>query len=87
MNNRLITIIIPVKNGMNYLPEALESLRRQEMDIEIVAVDDGSTDATAEFARQHGCKVLSHGVSRGQVAAKNTGLKAASVSPTVRGLK
>lgn len=78
MNNRLITIIIPVKNGMNYLPEALESLRRQEMDIEIVAVDDGSTDATAEFARQHGCKVLSHGVSRGQVAAKNTGLKAAS---------
>ena len=77
MDNPLISVIIPVKNGTNYLGEALESLRRQQMNLEILVVDDGSTDATAELADKAGCRVLRHPVSRGPVAAKNTGIAAA----------
>ncbi|MBO7070240.1 MAG: glycosyltransferase family 2 protein [Bacteroidales bacterium] len=77
MDKPLISVIIPVKNGTNYLGEALESLRRQSLNLEIIVVDDGSTDATAELAEKAGCIVLRHPVSRGQVAAKNTGIAAA----------
>ena len=77
MDKPLISVIIPVKNGTNYLGEALESLRRQNLNLEIIVVDDGSTDATAELAEKAGCVVLRHPVSRGQVAAKNTGIAAA----------
>ena len=76
--NNLISAIIPVKNGSNYLREAIESLLRQEVSLEIIVVDDGSSDDTAAIASGYGCKVISHPESKGQVAAKNTGLKAAS---------
>ncbi len=77
MHNPLISVIIPVKNGTNYLGEALASLRRQNLNMEIIVVDDGSTDTTADLAREAGCVVLQHPVSRGQVVAKNTGIAAA----------
>ena len=77
MDSPLVSVIIPVKNGTNYLSEALESLRRQELNLEIIVVDDGSTDNTAALAREAGCVVLQHPVSKGQVAAKNTGITAA----------
>jgi len=77
MSKPLISVIIPVKNGTNYLGEAIASLRRQDMNLEIIVVDDGSTDTTAEMAREAGCIVLQHPVSRGQVAGKNTGVAAA----------
>jgi glycosyltransferase involved in cell wall biosynthesis len=77
MDKPLISVIIPVKNGTNYLGEALESLRRQNLNLEIIVVDDGSTDATAELAEKAACVVLRHPVSHGPVAAKNTGIAAA----------
>ena len=77
MCNSLISVIIPVKNGANYLREAIDSLVRQGVDLEIIVVDDGSTDDTVTIASSYGCKVISHPVCKGQVAAKNTGLGAA----------
>ena len=71
-------MIIPVKNGSNYLREAIQSLAGQDVPVEIIVVNDGSTDDTAEIAASLGCKVLSHPESKGQVAAKNTGIKEAS---------
>ena len=57
----LVTIVTPSLNGMEYLPECIESTRSQEssrVSVEHVFVDGGSTDGTVEFASTHGCTVL-----------------------------
>ena len=75
--NKLISIIMPVKNGEKYLAAALEGILAQNMNVEIILVDDASTDNTAQIAENYGCKVVKQPVSKGQVAAKNIGLQAA----------
>ena len=75
MNQNLISVIIPCQNGTNYLKEAIDSVKRQEMNTEIIVVDDGSTDSTAEIAQNLGCIVIKHERNKGQVVAKNTALK------------
>ena len=48
----MISIIIPVYNGEKYLRECLDSILAQTCaDIEVLAVDDGSADATADIIR------------------------------------
>lgn len=44
------TVLLPVHNGMPYLPEALESILHQtERDLLVIVLDDGSTDGTKEY--------------------------------------
>jgi len=74
---KLISIIMPVKNGEKYLKEAIDGILKQQMDVEIIVVNDGSTDNTAKIAEGKGCVVINHPSSLGAVAAKNTGLKRA----------
>ena len=76
--NDLISVIIPVKNGSNYIAEAIENIKNQNMNIEIIVVDDGSDDNTAEIAESYDCKIVKHEISKGQVAGKNSGLKVAN---------
>lgn len=76
--NDLISVIIPVKNGANYINQAIEGILKQGMNIEIIIVDDCSTDNTVEIANSYGCKIVKHETSKGQVAGKNSGLKVAS---------
>ena len=53
MNKDLISIIIPVFNGGNYLSEALESVLAQKYaPIEIIVIDDGSTDNSGAIVNQ-----------------------------------
>ena len=68
---------MPVKNGENYIKEALEGIKKQNMNLEIIVVDDGSDDNTAEIAKEFGCIIVKHEKSKGQVVAKNTALKIA----------
>ena len=77
--NELISVIIPVKNGSKgkYINQAIEGILAQNMNVEIIVVDDCSTDNTIEIAESYGCKIVKHEVSKGQVAGKNSGLKAA----------
>ena len=75
--NDLISIIMPVKDGEKYLKEAIAGIHRQNMNVEIILINDGSTDQTEKIAREMGCIVINHEKSLGQVVAKNTGLEQA----------
>jgi glycosyltransferase involved in cell wall biosynthesis len=77
-----VSIVLPVFNGATSIGRAVESVRRQTLEEwELIAVDDGSTDGTAEILRQIAkaeprlrVLALPHG---GIVAALNAGLAAA----------
>ena len=58
-------VFIPAWNEEDNLPDVLDDLRRDLPDVDVLVVDDGSTDRTAEIARQHGAEVLSLGTNRG----------------------
>jgi glycosyltransferase involved in cell wall biosynthesis len=50
----LVSVLLPVRDAASYLAEALESLSAQTFsDFEVLAVDDGSTDGSAEIAGAH----------------------------------
>lgn len=78
MTNKLISVIMPVKNGTNYINEAIDAIRAQNMNIEIIVVDDGSTDNTSDLVMSMGAKVIRHEESKGPVIAKNEALKIAT---------
>ena len=75
--NKLISVIIPVRNGEKYLKEAIQGIQKQKMDVEIIVINDGSTDNTGKVAEEAGCVVINHEKAMGPVVAKNTGLKKA----------
>lgn len=73
-----ISVIIPAYNAAHFLPRSLGSVFAQTLPPhEVIVVDDGSTDATAQIAEQLGAKVISR-PNGGLAAARNTGIKAAS---------
>jgi len=56
--NPLVSIIIPVFNGANYMREAIDSAINQTYkNIEIIVVNDGSTDETEKIAKSYGDKI------------------------------
>jgi glycosyltransferase involved in cell wall biosynthesis len=58
-------VFIPAWNEEKNLPAVLDDLRAELPDADVLVVDDGSTDRTAEVAREHGAEVLSLGMNRG----------------------
>ena len=76
MSRALVSSIIPVYNGEAYLREAVESILAQSYrPLEIIIVDDGSTDATALVARSFGDPVRwVHQENAGPAAARNRGI-------------
>ena len=62
-------VFIPAWNEEENLPAVLDELRAVLPGAEVLVVDDGSTDRTAEVAREHGAHVLSFGENRGLRAA------------------
>ena len=71
------SIVIPAKNEEEGLARFLPSLRQIYPDIEVIVVDDGSTDNTPLVCEEHGVRVLSHPYSKGNGAAIKTGARAA----------
>ena len=56
--NPLVSIVIPVYNGSNYMREAIDSALAQTYpNIEVIVVNDGSTDNTDEIAKSYGNKI------------------------------
>lgn len=72
----LVSVIIPVYNGAQFLPEAVASVRAQAYaPIEIILVDDGSTDHTAQVVQTLGADLrYVYQPNRGVAAARNHGL-------------
>jgi glycosyltransferase involved in cell wall biosynthesis len=58
-------VFIPAWNEEENLPGVLTDLAEELPDADVLVVDDGSTDRTAEVARDHGANVLSLGSNRG----------------------
>lgn len=67
-------IVIPVFNEAQNITSVLSEVRALYPDIDIVVVDDGSTDGTAATARRCGAKVLSLPFNLGYGAAVQAGL-------------
>ncbi len=78
----LISVIVPVYNSSLYLRKCLGSLLSQTIKgIEIIAVDDGSTDGSSlildEYAESYPDLIVIHQANQGQGAARNTGVSVA----------
>ena len=73
------TIILPAFNEEEALPVVVDDIRAVlGDDADIVVVDDGSSDGTADVARGLGCLVAVHDVNRGKGAAIRTGVSMAT---------
>jgi glycosyltransferase involved in cell wall biosynthesis len=74
-----ISVIIPAYNQAKFLSAAVDSVLAQTYrDYEIIVVDDGSTDSTAEVAKQYGDQVrYLYQDNLGLAGARNTGIRAA----------
>lgn len=51
-NNKLISIIIPAYNVEMYIEECLNSILKEKLNLEIIVVDDGSKDKTAQIIKE-----------------------------------
>ena len=72
-----ISIIIPARNEASSLRTLLPEIQARMPDAEIVVVNDGSTDDTAEICRQYGAKLVTHPYGMGNGAAVKSGARVA----------
>jgi glycosyltransferase involved in cell wall biosynthesis len=74
----LVSVVVGTFNGGRYLGEALDSVLAQDHPaVEMIVVDDGSTDATPEIVAGYSGLRSIRQPNRGQGAAKNSGVAAA----------
>lgn len=80
LDSPALTVAIPTFNRASQLHHVLESLRQQTITarIEVLVVDDASSDGTAVVAHELGAQVIVHRVNRGPAAARNSALARAS---------
>lgn len=84
MKQPFFSILIPVYNTEKTLPDCLASIVGDErFDIEIIAVDDGSTDGSLDLLKKteeadHRLKVIIHDVNKSLLEARRTGVAASS---------
>ena len=79
-NEIILTIVLPIYNVENYLRQALESILKSKNvnDLEIILVDDGSTDSSGRIADEYIRKAnrvkVFHNANGGLSDARNYGL-------------
>jgi glycosyltransferase involved in cell wall biosynthesis len=78
--NPVVSVVVPTRDRAGYLDVTLASLRDQDFSepYEVIVVDDGSRDATADVIERHGVRSLVHDPPRGPNPARNAGARAAS---------
>lgn len=79
MNNPLVSVVIPVYNGELYIAECIEQMLNQSYkNLEIIVVNDGSTDKTCQIAKSYPVKLIEFPQNRGNAIGKNAGMNAAT---------
>jgi glycosyltransferase involved in cell wall biosynthesis len=80
LTDPLISVVVPVLDGERYLGAAIDSILAQDhRPLEVVVVDDGSTDGSAALAESYGSPVhVVRQANRGPAAARNLGIEAAN---------
>jgi len=76
---RKLVVVIPALNEQNSLPGVLEEMPRsvEGLEVEVLVISDGSTDATEKVAREWGALVVGRDLRRGQGAAVSLGYRVA----------
>jgi hypothetical protein len=73
-----VSVVVPVFNGAAHLGATLAAIRAQAVALQLIVVDDGSSDGSADIASAHGASgLLLHQPRAGVCAARNRGLAAA----------
>jgi glycosyltransferase involved in cell wall biosynthesis len=77
LSSPLVTVVIPVYNGAAFVADAIESvLRQKHAPLELVVVDDGSTDETPQILSDFGNRIsVWRQRNRGAPAARNAGIR------------
>jgi GT2 family glycosyltransferase len=77
-NSQTVAVVIPSWNSLALLPRCLESLATQETGVELLVVDNGSTDGSVAFLEEEGVSHLSLQRNIGFAAGVNLGVKQTS---------
>lgn len=73
---KLVTVIIPTYNRETKLPDAIESaLNQTYQNIQVIVVDDGSIDRTADLVKKYPAVEYYYKKNGGQASARNEGLR------------
>jgi glycosyltransferase involved in cell wall biosynthesis len=77
LNGPLVSILIPCYNNEQFVGEAIDSaLAQSYQNIEVIVVDDGSSDGSLEVIKSYSNRIRWHaGLNRGACAARNTAFK------------
>jgi len=80
MQSKLVTVIIPTYNSENFIQRCINKVLEQTYtNIEIIAIDDGSSDATVQILHDYKIiKVLQNDVNQGPAYSRTRGLKEAN---------
>ena len=74
-----VTVVIPVRNGADTLDECLDAVLSDGIDdLEVIVVDDRSTDGSKDIAERHGARVVGMEGRHGPAACRNRGAREAT---------
>ena len=73
-----VSVIVPAYNEEHAIANLVTELRTSDAWHEIIVIDDGSRDATAERAAEAGARVVRHPYNKGNGAAVKTGIRNAT---------